>query len=646
MNYNLLELEKKQILAKIVETKKLEKKDYKTFNLLKKFVTEELDNNLIKNLIGDQKKINILLQGRDDEAKGWSFATELKKSPLVDVKTVSTNSVGDIKITQKTTLKEILDALDGWKPNYYLVQMAEYRFIPQGIEEAPFPVFFQTNDTRSDYLTIASNVHLCDALLVLGDQPLRDLKKINDNKLVMCFPLFLGVDAVEAKKTKEKKLYDIGWSGHLVDESIYDKFNIISDIFSADKTYTKSLLVGKTSYEEYLQFLASCKLIPTYIQHDMDSVSSRAIEALAVGSCAIVPKGNFLGVFLDENHGLIESDVQSFPLTINRILKNYDSFYKNAAKNGQEEVLKIFDIQKATEKVAVFLEFIMAAVNWEKRIPIERWRSRFRIYDKIEGAEFQTNENARKNLRSENSYLLENISKEARNPIISIARYFQEWNLGNHEEAKKLSDNVCKEYPDSPHALFNNGIIRYQLNEIVPAEKNFWAVIENVDGLYWIEAPWINTDSSVFLERLLRDEIFEGNSKERLSIRAQQTIKSFCYLFLTEIAEITNRKQMSISLVEESVKACFWNFKALRKCAKILLDNKCEQAALQMYAASLNANRAYALEKNFRDEVAKLKNKNLLNQIENTISCFKKRNEKYKNKDFWNNIWKLKRVAN
>lgn len=642
MNYNLLELEKKQILEKILETKKLEIKDYKTFNLLKKLVTDELDNSFLNILIGNQKKINILLQGRDDEAKGWSFATELRKSPLVDVKIVSTNSVGDIKITQKTTLKEILDSLDGWKPSYYLVQMAEYRFIPQGIEEAPFPVFFQTNDTRSDYLTIASNVHLCDALLVLGDQPLRDLKKINDNKLVMCFPLFLGVDSVEAKKIKEKKIYDIGWSGHLVDESIYDKFNIISDIFSADKTYTKSLLVGKTSYEEYLQFLASCKLIPTYIQHDMDSVSSRAIEALAVGSCAIVPKGNFLGLFLDENHGLIESEAQGFPITINRILKNYDPFYKNAAKTGQAKVLKIFDIQKATEKVAVFLEFIMAAVNWERRIPIECWRKKFRIYDKIEGAQFQNDEYARKNIKRENAYLLEKISKDSKNPIISITRYFQEWNLGNHEKAKELSDNVCEDYPNSPHALFNNGVIRYQLNELVPAEQKFRAVIENIDGPYWIEAPWINTDSSVFLERLLRDEIFEGHSRGRLSIRAQRTLKSFCYLFLTEIAEITNRKQMSISLIEESVKACFWNFKALRKYAKIMLDNRYEQEALKMYTASLNANKAYALDKNFRAEVANLKNKDLSNQIEKILILFEKKTKKYKNKDFWNNIWRNK----
>ena len=646
MNYNLLELQKKQILEKIIETKKLETKDYKIFDLLKELVTEELDNNFLNKFIGKQKKINILLQGRDDEAKGWSFATELKKSPLVDVKIVSTNSIGDIKITQKTTLKEILDSLDGWKPNYYLVQMAEYRFIPQGIEEAPFPVFFQTNDTRSDYLTIASNVHLCDALLVLGDQPLRDLQKINDNKLVMCFPLFLGVDSVAAKKIKEKKLYDIGWSGHLVDESIYDKFNIISDIFSADKNYTKSLLVGKTSYEEYLQFLASCKLIPTYIQHNMDSVSSRAIEALAVGSCAIVPKGNFLGLFLDENHGLIESEAQAFPSTINRILKNYDNFYKNAAKNGQEKVLKIFDIQKATEKVAAFLEFILPAVNWERRVPIERWRKRFRIYDKIEGEEFQNDECARENIKKENSYLLEKISKDMSHPIISITRYFQEWNLGNHEKAMKLSDNVCEDYPNSPHALFNNGIIRYQLNEMGPAEQYFRAVIENIDGIYWIEAPWINTDSSIFLERLLRDEIFEGNSKERLSIRAQRTLKSFCYLFLTEIAEMTSRKQMSISLIEESVKACFWNFRALRKCAKIMLDNRYDQEALEMYVASLNANKAYALNENFRAEVVKLKNKDLLNQIEKINALFEKRSEKYKNKDFWNNIWKKTRVDN
>ncbi len=296
-----------------------------------------------------QSKIRILLQARDDSKHpNYDHVGNFRSIQEADVITVGYASHSDIPIRPTTTLDEVLGKLpEGWIPDIFLSHMLEDHPPPIGIEHAPFPTLFHTQDYDRHFHHCYHLMKLFDAAIALGSCDHSDLAQLGCGQAFV-FPLLLGVNASPKTSLSRKKILDFYISGKQFDNN-EGKSKSIYKLLQLPENFNIYVHDGYVHEEFYYHFLRQAKCTFTYVNR-WGLINGRALEALSMGCCVLYQEGGELGIFLGPDEGAIPYRDETLSENAMEVIQNWDSKYKMAAERGAHQVRKFFDIKKCTKR--------------------------------------------------------------------------------------------------------------------------------------------------------------------------------------------------------------------------------------------------------------------------------------------------------
>lgn len=455
----------------------------------------------------EQPVIRILFQGREDPAcPDYDIVGALREIPYVDLITVGYSPLADIIINYQSTLDEVLEGLPkGWTPDFFVSHLLEDNPPPIGIENAPFPVIGHAQDYDRHIHHCYHYLPLMDAMIALGSADYDDLSKLS-RVPTFVFPLLLGVDIANTRASGAAKDIDIFLSGTPFTNT-HGKSKAIFDITQMPDRYRIVVNQGFLTPDAYFEALSRAKTTFTYVNR-WGALNGRAVEALSVGTCALVQEGGEISLFLSEDEGAVPFNEHNHIQVLERVIEQWDTRYAQAARRGSEKVHRLFDFKKCAR---LYFHFLVNCVAWLDK-PVKRaldpvfsnirypsrspWRIRFHfpelaslmnLQDRFRQSLSASMEYAHQDALGE-SFLYSYITLEKSN--------FEQVEVGQSllHVATITYQGLTETYPDRLAAWFNLGRLCFELNELQSAKAVFEAIQANPqlrydanDILFWRE---------------------------------------------------------------------------------------------------------------------------------------------------------------
>jgi hypothetical protein len=354
----------------------------------------------------------------------------------------------------------------------------------------------------------------------------------------------------------------------------------------------------KTTLSEYYNLLSRSKIVPTYIQHDLDSFSSRSLEAIAMGSFACVKSDNAINLFFDISSGLIEYDSNNISSIFNYVLENWFTLKKNAQK-GQQIAISQFSFDVVVNQLFKYIAFQALDIDIKTRKNISSRESKFRLYSKIESDYICSDKFQYLDFKNNNAKMLYEFGKQTDDVCYLSGASYQYWSAGNHELSIYILIKAYEKHPNHIGLIFNLGYAFY--NKQAYSESLHYFEILNLLDINCISIephfPIFDFDSSVFLGRIFRDEICHSLLDNNKLLCSINYIKSVAYNYLANI-DITLKNyaraklnyELSISIFSDNfiAKLQYATFIAYYYSDDLISINeakKCISDVLDMYPA-------------------------------------------------------------
>lgn len=455
----------------------------------------------------EQPVIRILFQGREDpDCPDYDIVGALREIPYVDLITVGYSPLADIIINYQSTLDEVLEGLPkGWAPDFFVSHLLEDNPPPIGIENAPFPVIGHAQDYDRHIHHCYHYLPLMDAMIALGSADYDDLSKLS-RVPTFVFPLLLGVDIANTRASGAAKEIDVFLSGTPFTNT-HGKSKAIFDITQMPDRYRIVVNQGFLTPDAYFAALSRAKTTFTYVNR-WGALNGRAIEALSVGTCALVQEGGEISLFLSEDDGAIPFNEDNHIQVLEHVIEQWDTRYAAAAKRGSEKVHRLFDFKKCARLYFHFLincvvgiektpktkiDPLFSKVRYPSRSP---WRIRFHFPElsTLMGLQDQF----RQNLSASTQYAHQDALGESflYSYITLEKSNFEQAQVGQSllHVATITYQGLTEMYPDRLAAWFNLGRLCFELNELESAKAVFEAIQANPqlhydanDILFWRE---------------------------------------------------------------------------------------------------------------------------------------------------------------
>ena len=344
----------------------LEKKE-ECFEVLSEIEVKFGNNNkaaYFKRLISS-KKINVLVQAREDKTVATNYIKAMKNSKYFDVLNLGLTDSFDVKMDFLEDINTISERFPKtWRPDFFLCHQMDHQPLPSGIENASFPTFCVPNDYDIFFHYCYHIMQAFDGIIALSSFDHRLLGKLY-GKNVITWPLLFGVDAKKYKVEAVERDIDILITGSPFDSPI-EKSRLVCRLAQLSEKYKVVILRGMISEDFYLYSLSRAKLTFTYVERH-GAINSRAIEALSRGCAALYQEGGDLGLFVSEADGAIPYNIENLEIKAISFLENYDNSFRRRKDEVKYKVKSIFDIDTVMHRFLCFLTLSVSMMENRKK---------------------------------------------------------------------------------------------------------------------------------------------------------------------------------------------------------------------------------------------------------------------------------------
>lgn len=242
-------------------------------------------------------------------------------------------------------------------PDFYICQMVEWHVIPPNLAELPCPIFGQTADYDLHIQTVYPWFSLFDEMIVTDATEWQDVSRLVSVP-VSTFPKSFGLPRNMPLMPDQSPRFDLFWSGTLKYAYHPDKMRLLLrllgqadlDIVSVDGFFDSIM---------YYKLLGQSKVTVSYYRHSGGMVT-RGLDALAMGCCVVVQRGNVLTLYANEERGVLTYESpEDLVQTIKQVVNAWPDFEKRA-QNGAHYIRKEFDISRVASQYLRYLAFLAA----------------------------------------------------------------------------------------------------------------------------------------------------------------------------------------------------------------------------------------------------------------------------------------------
>jgi len=466
----------------------------------------------------NRNKIRILVQGRDDPwCPDYNLVGALRKIPYADVISVGYSPRADVIINYTSSLDDVLKQLPaGWEPDLYLNHLVEDNPPPYGIEAAPFPTLFHSQDYDRHIQHAHGYLTLCDAMVALGSADHEELSALS-GRPTFVYPLLLGIDVASERCSSLTRTKDVYISGSLFNNGL-GKARCVFDIAQLPDEINIDLVEGITSANEYYAQLGRAKATFTYVNR-WGALNGRAVEAISVGTCALVQEGTELQLYVSPEQGAIPFQENNFLEVLQEVTQEWDVRYAAYGQAGVNRVKEVFEFSRCIQRYFNFLVTLACQVDMSRRKPPQfavtqpryptrsPWRIPFHFFDTnlyklLQQFSHHVSQGA--------DYLhLDAFGESRLYSYVFLTRAIAPSEEANAEATVQLSDalriyqHLTQQHPDRLAALFNYGRILFESKDYVAAAKIFTDILVTPnlrfypsDSLFWkeIQEGWFDYD--------------------------------------------------------------------------------------------------------------------------------------------------------
>jgi tetratricopeptide (TPR) repeat protein len=243
-------------------------------------------------------------------------------------------------------------------PDFYLCGMVEWHVIPPNLHELPCPTFGATSDYDLHIQTIHPWLKLFDEIVVADEWEHGSLRRLVTAP-VATFPKLCSFLGDLPPPNRRERDIDVFQSGSILHPYHRDKTEFVQAILRMPDV--KAMLInGFVQRDEYYETLARSKVSFTYVRHP-GGISSRALEALAMGCVVLVQHECLMRLYFTEQEGVLgyEPRTGEFGEVLKSVLENWVEFQARA-RRGSEIVRREFALPLAMSHCLRFLTFLAA----------------------------------------------------------------------------------------------------------------------------------------------------------------------------------------------------------------------------------------------------------------------------------------------
>lgn len=466
----------------------------------------------------NRNKIRILVQGRDDPwCPDYNLVGALRKIPYADVISVGYSPRADVIINYTSSLDDVLKQLPaGWEPDLYLNHLVEDNPPPYGIEAAPFPTLFHTQDYDRHIQHAHGYLTLCDAMVALGAADHEELSALS-GRPTFVYPLLLGIDVASERCGSLTRTKDVFISGSLFNNGL-GKARCVFDISQLSGDFNIDLVEGFTSANEYYAQLGQAKTTFSYVNR-WGALNGRAVEAISVGTCALVQEGTELQLYVSPEQGAIPFNENNFLEVLQEVTRDWDVRYAAYGQAGVNRVKEVFAFPRCIHRYFNFLVTLACQVDMSRRTappfavaqPRYPTRSPWRIpYNFYDADFYKLHEQFSHHVSQSGDYLHIDAFGESRlysyiflkravvpsDEVDAAAQFLL-------SDALRIYKHLMQQHPDRLAALFNYARILFESKDFVAAAKFFTDILVTPnlrfypsDALFWkeIQESWFDYD--------------------------------------------------------------------------------------------------------------------------------------------------------
>jgi glycosyltransferase involved in cell wall biosynthesis len=204
-----------------------------------------------------------------------------------EVYTCGLHERDDIRFEPGGSLEQVLAGLPrGWRPDLYLVQGPEYQVLPEGLEDAPFPVVGSTYDYDYCVAAMRAKASLFDWIITYSEIARDELIGLGAKRVSVFAPWvgFLPQMVASRPRPLRERPVDIFFAG-VIDDALHpDRSRLIFRLASLADRY-KVHVQSYMPIDAYRNALNDSKLVFTF--HRRGEIQSRTIEAMASGAVGV-----------------------------------------------------------------------------------------------------------------------------------------------------------------------------------------------------------------------------------------------------------------------------------------------------------------------------------------------------------------------
>jgi hypothetical protein len=263
----------------------------------------------------------------------------------------------------------------GNPPDFYLCGMVEWHVIPPNLQELPCPTFGATTDYDLHLQTIQPWLQLFDEVIVAEQCEHSALRCLVASPVATFPKLYSFLDELPSLNNRDRDL-DVFQSGSILHPYHLDKTEFVQAILRMPGVRS-SLINGFVPRGEYYETLGRTKATFTYVRHP-GGISSRGLEALAMGCVVLVQHDCLMRMYFTEDDGVVgyEPRTGEFEKVLSQVLAQRSAFQERA-RRGAELVRREFALPRAMSQCLRFLTFLAAKPRApRRRQPTEELRSK------------------------------------------------------------------------------------------------------------------------------------------------------------------------------------------------------------------------------------------------------------------------------
>lgn len=467
-------------------------------------------------------KIRLLVQGRyDPRCPEYDLISALRKIPYAEVIAVGYSPHSDVVIDYTSSFDDVLKQLPvGWIPDLYLNHLVEDNPPPYGIETASFPTLFHTQDYDRHIQHAHGYLMLCDAIVALGAADHEELSALSGRPTYV-YPLLLGIDVANERCSTHPRTKDVFISGSLFNNGM-GKARCVFDIAQLPDEISIDLVEGFTSANEYYAQLGQAKATFTYVNR-WGALNGRAVEAISVGTCALVQEGTELQLYVSPEQGAIPFNEDNFLDVLQEVTRDWDARYAAYGQAGVNRVKQVFNFTRCIQRYFNFLVTLACQVDVSRRsapahavkqprYPTRSpWRIPFHFFDTDL---YRMLRQFSQHVSQGTDYLYLDAFGESRlysyifltRAVVQNAEVEAEASavLG---EAQRVYKQLTQQYPERLAPRFNYARILFEAKDYVTAAKIFTDILVTPnlrfyasDALFWKEMQEIWFDYDVLMD--------------------------------------------------------------------------------------------------------------------------------------------------